>query len=476
MRILLMAMPDTVDFFDNILCIPNLALVSLAGNLPGHDVKVMDLVRYRPHVRKSVEKVLKAFRPQLVGLSAMTFQFDTLLKVARVVRQFDPGIKIVAGGYHPSLMARKLSAEELWSLDFIVRGEGEGTLGELVTELESSNPDMARIAGLSYRQGDCWQHNQERPLLDLDQILLPRRESRLAHDFFLLDLPMDVAETSRGCPFNCKFCSISRFYGNSFRPFPLSRIIADLQAIRRRGTKAVFFVDDNITSDIEHFRRVCQAIVQHGLSDLGYTTQVTAMGIAQNPSLVAEMARANFRHVVVGFESMEPAALKQMRKPTTPAINQRAAELLRRYRMGIIAGGIVGYPDDDRESMKRQIRQLWALKPDAVILQILTPYPQTALRKELLDAGLIVNKDDYRSYNGFLSNIRTKYLECNELEDLKAKEAFWGACRFLPATLLKNSFLRNNCRSYLKFIYKDLALFLHYRLISKEDPRGQLDL
>ena len=476
MRILLMAMPDAVDFLDNILCIPNLALVSLAGNLPGHDVKVMDLVCYRPQVRKSVEKVLKAFRPQLVGLSAMTFQFDTLIKVARVVRQFDPDIKIVAGGYHPSLMARKLSAEELRSLDFIVRGEGEGTLRELMTELERPTPDLERIAGVSYRQGDQWQHNQERPLLDLDQILLPRRESRLAQDFFLLDLSMDVAETSRGCPFNCKFCSINQFYGSTFRQFPLSRIIADLQAIRSRGTRVVFFVDDNITYDIEHFRQVCQAIVQHGLNDLCYLTQVTAVGIAQNPSLVAEMARANFRHVFVGFESMEPAALKQMRKPTSPAINQRAAALLRQYRMGIIAGGIVGYPDDDRESVKRQIRQLWGLKPDAVYLQILTPYPQTALRKELLDAGLIVNKDDYRSYNGFLSNIRTKYLECKELEDLKAKEVIWGACRFLPATLLKNSFLRDSYRSYLKFLFKDFVLFLHYRLISKEDPREQLDL
>ncbi len=82
MRILLMAMPDTVDFVDNTTRIPNLALVSLAGNLPDHEVKVMDLVAYRPHIRQAVEEILASFRPQLVGLSAMTFQFDTLLKVA----------------------------------------------------------------------------------------------------------------------------------------------------------------------------------------------------------------------------------------------------------------------------------------------------------------------------------------------------------------------------------------------------------
>jgi anaerobic magnesium-protoporphyrin IX monomethyl ester cyclase len=473
MRILLMAMPDTVDFIDYAACIPNLALVSLAGNLPGHEVKVMDLVLYRPRVRKAVEEVLAAFRPQLVGLSAMTFQFDTFLKVARVVRRFDPGIKIVAGGYHPSLMARELSAQELLSLDFIVRGEGEGTLRDLVTELESPTPDLGRIAGLSYRHGDQWEHNPDRPLLDLEQILPPRRESRLAHDFFFFEMSMDVAETSRGCPFNCKFCSINRFYGNTYRRFPVSRIIADLQEIRRRGTQSVFFVDDNITYDIEHFRQVCRAIVHHGLNDMCYMTQVTAVGIAENPALVAEMDRANFRFVFVGFESMEPAALKQMKKPTSPAINQRAAALLRQHRMGIIAGGIVGYPDDDRESVKRQIRQIWGLKPDSIYLQILTPYPQTVLRQELLDAGLIVNKDDYRSYNGFLSNIRTKYLGCKELEKLKGNLALWGACQ--PAALARNYFLRNHFRYYLKFFFKSAALFCHYLLISQEDPR-QLDI
>jgi anaerobic magnesium-protoporphyrin IX monomethyl ester cyclase len=469
MRILLLAMPDTVDFIDNAARIPNLALVSLAGNLPDHEVKVMDLVLYKPNIRTAVEGVLATFRPHLVGLSAMTFQYDTLLRVARVVRRFDPGIKMVAGGYHPSLMARELSEEDLRLLDFIVRGEGEATLGELVAELEQAQPDFSRVAGLSYRQGAHWEHNAPRPLLDLDQLLLPRRESRVDEDFFFLDMPMDVAETSRGCPFNCKFCSINRIYGNTYRRFPLARIIADLKAIRRRGARSVFFVDDNITYDIDHFRQVCQAIVQEGLNDLCYLTQVTAAGIAKNPQLVADMDRANFRLIFVGFESMEPAALKQMRKPTSPAINQQAAALLRQHRMAIIAGGIVGYPDDTRESVKRQFRQIWGLKPDALYMQILTPYPQTTLRQELLDAGLIVNLDDYRSYNGFIGNIRTKYMSSKELETLKGNLAFWGAVH--PAAWTRNYFLRNHFLYYLKTIVKQAALYFHYLLISKKDRR-----
>ncbi len=471
MRILLMAMPDTVDFIDNVTCIPNLALVSLAGNLPDHEVKVMDLVACRPHIRKAVEEILASFRPQLVGLSAMTFQFDTLLKVAGVVRRFDPALKIVAGGYHASLMGQELTAAGPLPFDFMVRGEGEATLRELAAALESPHPDFSKIAGLSYCRGDgnSWEHNPERDLLDLEQILPPRREVRLAEDFFFIGMSMDVAETSRGCPFNCKFCCVNRMYRNHFRRFPISRIINDLQAIRQRGTQSVFFADDNITYDVEHFSEVCRAIVQHGLHDLTYMTQVSAVGIAQNPELVAEMDRANFRFVFVGFESMDPSALKEMKKPTSPAINRQAAALLRQHRMGIIAGGIVGYPDDDRESVKKQVRQLLSLKPDLLYLQILTPYPKTALRQELLEAGLIVNLHDYRAYNGFVCNIRTKHLSRKELQHLKGNLAFWWQCN--PALLASNYFLSNHFRFFLKVVLKNLGLYLRYHLVSKEDPR-----
>jgi anaerobic magnesium-protoporphyrin IX monomethyl ester cyclase len=468
MRVLLLAMPDTVDFIDLATRLPNLAIISMAGNLPGHEVKVLDLVLHKPHIRQPLEEALSGFRPQLVGLSAMTFQFDTLLRVARFVRRFDPEIKIVAGGYHASLMARELTGGEELPLDFIVRGEGEATLPELVAALESSQPDLTGIAGLSYRSRSHWEHNPDRPLLDLEQIRLPQRDARLARDFFFLDMPMDVAETSRGCPFNCKFCSINRMYGNNFRRFSLDRIITDLKDIKSRGGKAVFFADDNITYDIDHFRQVCQAIVQHGLNDLCYMTQVTAVGIAQNPELVADMDRANFRIIFVGFESMDPSALKEMKKPTSPAINRRAAALLHQHGMGIIAGCIVGYPDDNEESVRRQFRLIRVLKPDSVYAQILTPYPQTVLRQELLEAGLVENPDDFRSYNGFSCNIRTRYLSRKELQLLKTDET--TKMLYYPTSFVHNYFLRNHTRYYIRGMAKYLGLNLYYRLISNKKP------
>ena len=123
------------------------------------------------------------------------------------------------------------------------------------------------------------------------------------------------------------------------------------------------------------------------------------------------MKQANFWMVFVGFESMTTANLKDMHKPTSPEINRQAARLLRQHGIGIIAGVIFGYPDDTQASITRDYRLMKKLRPDLIYSQYLTPYPKTRVRQELLDAGLVVNRDDYRTYDGFTCNIRTCALD-----------------------------------------------------------------
>lgn len=473
MRILLIAMPDTADVIDYFGKLPNLGLVNLAGNLPGHDVRVLDLVLYKPRLRRVLADTLTDFRPELVGLSAMTFQFDTLLKVARFLRGLDPALKLAAGGYHATLMAQEITGQADLPLDFLIRGEGELTFQELVDELEKPDPDLSRIQGLSHRQGQAWRHNPPRPLLDLANLPLPRREARLADNFFFYDRSIDVVETSRGCPYDCKFCSITHMYGRTFRPFPLERILKDLSAVRRRGTRAVFFADDNLTYDIGHFRQLCRAIVDHGLNDLHYATQVSAVGLARNPELVAEMQQANFWVVFVGFESMSADNLKNMHKPTSPEINRQAARLLRQHGIGIIAGVIFGYPEDTQTSITRNYRLMKKLRPDLIYSQYLTPYPKTRVRRELLDAGLVVNRDDFRTYDGFTCNIRTRALDQAALYRSLKRNSLKSY--FDPQLHVQNYFLRQNPRAYVRTIGKAMLAILAMVLRGGQ-PSQRLDI
>ncbi|MFH1091129.1 MAG: cobalamin-dependent protein, partial [Pseudomonadota bacterium] len=125
MRILLLVMPDTTDFFHYSARLPNLGIASLAGNLPGHQVRVLDLLLWKPKIRQRLQKLLDDFQPEMVGLSAMTFQFYTLVRVARFIRDWNPGVRIAAGGYHVTVLGRETADDQSdLPLDFIVRGEG----------------------------------------------------------------------------------------------------------------------------------------------------------------------------------------------------------------------------------------------------------------------------------------------------------------------------------------------------------------
>ncbi|MDD4871425.1 MAG: radical SAM protein [Kiritimatiellae bacterium] len=451
MRILILSMPDTAEVIDSMTRLPNLATVTLAGQLINHDVKVLDLVVHKPRIRTPIEKAIRSFRPKLIGLSAMTFQFDTLLRVARFIRSIDSSILIVAGGYHVTLLAKELSQDPTLPLDFMVRGEGEATMTELADALEN-NTTLSDIQGLSFHNTGGWTHNPKRPLLDTSTIKLPNRNTRTNSNYYYLGMPMDVIETSRGCPFNCKFCSITNMYGHTFRPFSEERIVADLWNIRKNGAKAILLVDDNITCAPDHFRMVCRAIVKNGLNDMLYAVQASATGLANNPDIVEEMDKANFRTVFVGFESMIQTNLKDMQKPTNPDINRITADLLHKHNMGIIAGIIVGYPDDTRETIAENMRLFKELKPDAIYAQYLTPYPKTKLREEMLEAGLVTNKDDFSLYDGFTCNVRTKHMTSDELFRTLKKEAMAFSLSF--SQISQNYFLRNHALSLLKSVVK----------------------
>src|SRR5574337_813920 len=135
MKILLFSMPDTVPQFSaKTWKAPNLAISSIAGNIqPHHEVALADLVLKRETLQSSIKKIIEDYQPDVVGLSAMTFQFDTARKVASFIKSLQSDIKTVIGGYHATLMYEDIaSSDEGKSFDYIIRGEGEKTFGDML--------------------------------------------------------------------------------------------------------------------------------------------------------------------------------------------------------------------------------------------------------------------------------------------------------------------------------------------------------
>src|SRR5262247_348685 len=159
MRILLLAMPDSASSLDGVMKFPNLGLCSLAAQVPSHDVRILDLVLKPRRVLHRVLAEVVAFAPDLVGYSAMSFQYATARALAAAIRRAAPHALHVLGGYHATVLADEVGEQDPDLFDFIVRGEGELPFRQLIDGLAGASLDPATIPGLSWRSSDGFRHN-----------------------------------------------------------------------------------------------------------------------------------------------------------------------------------------------------------------------------------------------------------------------------------------------------------------------------
>ena len=421
MKVVLISMPDVTPIIvhEAALHMPNMGIACVAGNIDSdHDVYVIDLVRKRRKVRKYLTRTLKKIHPDVVGLSAMTWQYDTCVKIARLIRRLLPEVKIVLGGYHATLMSEEIAAspDSQW-FDFIVRGEGEEPCRRLVNAL-AGRDRIEEIESLSYRNGTAFVHTPRAEPLDLSALRRPVRDKRrLTFGYHSMYNKIEVIETSRGCTRSCNYCSIRHMYGKSFRTYPISRVLEDLDEIYyRRRTHWVFITDDNLVLDPQRVIALCDAITERGYSKLKLVTQADCISMARHEEMVRKMARAGFTSVFLGIENALPVNLVAARKGDITKATRQAVANCHRHGISVVGGLIVGFPDDDEDAIVRNYEFFNTLKVDAAYCQILTPYPKTGLRNNLVEAGLVSNLDDYRRYNGLWANVKTKHLSAEELQ------------------------------------------------------------
>ncbi len=414
-------MPDICTGYPTkVLMAPNLGLSSLAGNLDKkHNVKIADLVLHRKNIKKAVEESLEKTRPDLVGLSAMTFQYKTALRIATFIKKLNPAIKTALGGYHASLMFREIAnSKDAPCFDFLFRGESDLSFNEAANRLENGR-DLKAVDGLSFKRNGKFIHNRKRKLEDLDQIELPDRSVRLWNCFNVLKVPFDLIEFSRGCLMSCNFCNIRSMYGRSFRTYRMNRVMRDIESAKKLGIKILFFVDDNITIDVKRFEHLCDEIIKNGHDDLLYAIQASSVGIASSERLANKMARAGFKLVFLGIENPYKQNLMNLNKGNIVEKSILAVKYLKENGILISGGFIIGNPDDDYQSIHDTYKFAKTLKVDFGAIQILVPYPKTKMRDNLLESGLLVNRENYEKYDGSYANIKTKHLSDRQLNFIK---------------------------------------------------------
>ncbi|MGD9949992.1 MAG: radical SAM protein [Desulfobulbus sp.] len=421
MKVLLVSMPDVVPVIihETAVHMPNHGIASVGGNIDGqHQVYLVDLIRKRRSIKKYLTKIMRRFQPGLVGMSAMAWQYDTCVRIAHLLKELDPTVKIVIGGYHATLMADEIAqAPEARWIDFIIRGEGEEACRRLVNAL-TGDGKIEEIPSLSYKKDGVFFHTPRGLNLDLNTLKTPIRDKRrLTSGYHVMYSKIESLETSRGCTRSCNFCSMQHMYGRTFRTYPINRVIKELDDIYyKRKTRWVFITDDNMVLDQERVMALCEAIIAKKYKGLVLMVQADCLTMAKNEPMVAKMAEAGFRSVFLGIENGSKKNLTTGGKGDIVAASRKAIENCHKHGMMVIGGLIFGFPEDDVESIRKNYAFFSDIGADACYAQILTPYPKTTMRDKLISEGLVVNLDDYKKYSGLWANVRTKHLTEKQLQ------------------------------------------------------------
>lgn len=402
---------------------PPLGLAYLASVLQqsGYNVNILDLNVERPALENLSWKEW-----DVAGISGDTSRHQIALEIAK--RAKEAGKIVVMGGYHVTFMDKE-TLETAW-VDYVVRGEGERPFLELLQCLQEKG-DPSQIRGISLlKDGHYFCTPQSLLVENLDRMPLPAREllpMRKYRKNKMSGKSITTMVTSRGCPFNCNFCSSSHFAGTRWRARNPQKIVEEIeQIIQRFNYQAIAFMDDNFTLDPHRVIAFCQEIVRHNL-DIIWWCFSRVDTIVRNEKMVEEMAKAGARMIFLGLESASNTILSSYKKGITTKTAAKAVEMLKKYGIKVWGSFIIGGLEESQESIRQTGDYARWLNPDIAQFSILTPFPGTALFQQARKEKFIATYD-WNKYDGAHAVMNTKYLTRREIavETIKSYLKFYG--------------------------------------------------
>ena len=393
MKILLVK-PDISDFsvgFTSLARTPPLELLTVAASVADHELRILDM---RLEKDSAFEEELLGFNPGLIGLTAYTAEAEAAKMLARRAKKVLPGVPIVWGGYHATMALDDVLEEA--SVDFAVRGEGEITFPELVRAIAGGGPFDA-IPGIAFRRGEHKVVTPDRAQVD-DLDTLPFLDwslvGRYQPDYYLGVMgAVGGVESTRGCPYDCDFCSVWVFNRRRYRKKSPDRVIAELERLPD-GIEVAAFVDDEFWADAGRSLEIAAMIGERNRagwkgSGWKYWAQVRTSDIARRPELVEQWAKVGLKVLLLGIESHKDQEVKELHhKRTTVSQATQALRTMRQH--GVEAWGcfIINpeWEESDFYDLAAFVNENEIAFPQFTVL---TPLPGTVLTNKLVDAGKV---------------------------------------------------------------------------------------
>lgn len=330
---------------------------------------------------KEISEKLQEYKPDIVGLSVTSVTYDSALKIASICRECDKDIKIIAGGHQATTDPEGLLKSEY--IDFVVRGEGEETVKELITSIEKANDGLSSINGLSYKNNGNFIHNRPRKLIDnLDSIPFPARDLLIDIDKHPDIFNVAVTGISRGCPWRCGFCSSSATWGRNVRFRSIENVIKEIRLlINRYGAKKIYFYDDTFTLKRNKVIEFCDKVISEQLK-LKWICMSRADCL--DDELLKKMKSSGCQSIVLGIESGSERMLKFIRKEVNLTKIRETINLIKKNGIWVSTFFMVGFPTETKEDMLKTFGFMKEIGSNELYLSTYKPNPKTELHDYII--------------------------------------------------------------------------------------------
>jgi len=382
-----------------------------------HKCFLIDTIKDQLTVEETVEKI-KATKPDLVAVNIMTAYYYNAEKLIHKLK--NDNLKVVIGGAHVSALPERSLKET--KADYGINGEGENAMLELVSLLEKGK-DVSKVENLIYWDGEEIKQNPRRPLIkNLDDLPMPawdkmnpRCYPKAPHGTVYKGFPVAPILTSRGCPYQCTYCSSNNVWGVNFRTRSAKNIVDEIEyLIKTFGVKEIQFIDDNMTMIRDRAIQICDEILKRKLK-IHWSCPNGVRIDSLDEELVRKMKLSGCYSLCLGIESGSQEVLNSIHKRLNLEIVPEKIKLIKKYGIKTAGFFILGFPTDTKETIQKTVDLALSLPLDRAGFFIFTELPGSQIFKENVAKGVIdLDKIDWSSIDFFK---HSTYRKLNGLTD-----------------------------------------------------------
>jgi anaerobic magnesium-protoporphyrin IX monomethyl ester cyclase len=421
---------------------PPLGLAQLAGCLEEAEIPVEILEANGLGIGwDGLGPAIRRAEPDLIGMTVYTPYMPEVGRAVDIAHQAAPRAVIVLGGPHVTFTAEE-TLQTLPAVDVVARGEGDRILVDLARAL-AAGEELTRVPGIIFRQNGTLIQTDWAPPVDVTKLPIPAFHLLPMERYHWRELggPFATILTSRGCPFQCTFCSEWPFWRGGWRPYDPEMVVEQLDLlVNRYGRRNIWFGDDCFNVDPDHVAAICEGILRRGI-DFQWYYQGRADLLVKYKELVPLTYRAGNRMVQIGIEASTDEQRDELGKQLRSDKIKQAVELLRRHDIFCQGMMIVGVPSDSPQTFEHKVAYVKWLDVDLPIFTLYTLFPGTQAYHEAVEHGWIERPPDYGLYDMAHALMPTQHLTLRQVWLYTG----WAFASFYlhPLRLVRGLFARN---------------------------------